>query len=78
MIRNYSAEKQRVIQQLMAADQQLKDITVSILSAATVAEKLEIFHQRDSVMEQQRSLQVQLITITNQEIAAVNSEQARG
>jgi len=68
MIRNFTAERQRLIEEITGVQEKLKSTSLSVRAAKTVDEKLTLFTDRDRLMEQQHGLQVKMIKLDQEEI----------
>jgi hypothetical protein len=68
MIRNFTAERQRLIDEITGVQEKLKATGLSVREAKTVDEKLALFTDRDRLLEQQHSLQVKIIYLDQEEI----------
>ena len=72
-MKTYQSQRNQLISQLQALDQQLTKVTEQIRAVKTVEEKLQCFDQRDTVLQQQTALQLALVRLDQQHIEELNS-----
>jgi hypothetical protein len=68
MLNLESRQRQDIIEKLQASHRDLVKVSEAIKSIKTVKEKLELFDQRDQIIEQQQQLQMEL-AVFDQKIA---------